>query len=383
MILRDGKIPLLIQAISSKTGRRAWGGPSLPLPELFQASGTDRTAFDAVRNNYLQSTTTQPVDLDRDGHPELLQTLWLFGQRFPEPRGLAPVEHQQEFLALIDGRNGSLRWVEPVTELLGGNGYLRNSNAQAQVDASADLNADGTLDIVVVVPTQDAQGWWTGTLQVRNGRDGKPLWPAQPIDGKWNDARGLKRPLIGDLDGDGRPEIVLYETIQPQLRTLRGDTGESLWTWKATQNLSPNSIVPGVVLVTQSSPVAPRQESRTPKDVDREADVVEATDANSAPGNSFRGARRLRCVAVTINETGNQWELVLLDHEGKVVERVPYGTNQLWSHDLDGDGGEELLRYEGTKLTVSRGLHDVLWTWTRPASDYGWVSRFDRASDGR
>jgi hypothetical protein len=74
---------------------------------------------------------------------------------------------------------------------------------------------------------------------------------------------------------------------------------------------------------------------------------------------------------------------VLLDHAGKELEKIPYGTNQVWSHDLDGDGGEELLRFEGTSLIATRGLHDVLWKWTRSQTDYGWVSRFDRTADGR
>jgi hypothetical protein len=383
VILRDGKVPLLIQAISSKTGRRAWGGPSIQLPEQFRPKNADDfKAFDSVRNHYVQPTTTQAVDFDRDGRPELLQTVQLMGQRPPVQVGGTFIDQQQQFLVLIDGRNGSLRWTEPMSELHSGDGYWRNSSARTTLDASADLNADGTLDVLLLLPRQKADGSWTGDLQAHDGRDGKRLWGPVAFSGSGFNTDSMKLPQIGDLDGDGKPELVLLDSKQPMIvKVLRGDSGEARWTWNGA--LPPYTSDPSVVIV-QSSPVAPRQESRTSNDTDRANDAVEAKNENSALGNSSRGARRLRCVAVTnTNETGNQWELVLLDHAGQVVERVPYNSNQLWSHDLDGDGGEELLRYEGTKLIASHGLHEVLWTWTRPPSDYGWISRFDRAPDGR
>ncbi|MBI5761622.1 MAG: VCBS repeat-containing protein [Planctomycetales bacterium] len=371
-IVQTGRVPLLMQAISGKSGKRVWGGPSLPLPEDLRPTSADENTepWLSMRLSQIRPTITQAVDVDGDGRPELLQTLGLFGYRLPKSGGDRPAEHQQQYVALIDGRDGALRWAEPLTEFVQGNSWWYSAE-QFQLDAAHDLDADGTRDVVIVIPHRDEQGWWSGTLQARNGRDGKLLWPAQEIDGKWIDSRGIKSPRIGDLDGDGRPEIVLYETIQPQLRTLRGDTGETLWSWKATQNLS--QMTPDVVLIGRrlGTPARPDAEPN-PEDKDRTGKSAHPT------GDGVQ-----RGVAVTINETGNQWELVLLEHAGQVVERGTYQSNQLWSRDLDGDGGEELLRYVDNKLTATRGLHDVLWTWSPPPFGYVHVSRFDRTADGR
>lgn len=87
-------------------------------------------------------------------------------------------------------------------------------------------------------------------------------------------------------------------------------------------------------------------------------------------------------MAVAFNETGSQWNIVLLDHAGKEIDKAPSGSNQLWSHDLDGDGGEELLWWNG-KLQATRGLQDVLWSRSPSPMSYGWISHIDRTADGR
>lgn len=334
---RNGKAPLLVQTISGKTGKRLWGGPDWELPDAFRPPAGDE---EVIPNHYLQLTTTLAVDLDRDSRPELLQVFQLTGSR----RDLAGAasEQRQQFLASIDGRSGTLRWSEPFTEPQASDGSGQNLSEYIQVDASSDLNADGTLDLVLFTPRQTPSGSWTADLQARNGRDGKRLWgPVAPYGG-WFNNNGARLPMIGDLDDDGRPELVVLESKDPLVvHALRGGTGETLWKWKGA--LPPNFAEPGVVLI---------------------------------------GDKKSRFVAVTNNETGNQWELVLLDAKGQVAERVPYESNQIWSHDLDGDGGEELLRFVERKITASRGLNEVIWTWPPPLG-YVYVSGFDRTEDGR
>lgn len=394
-IVNVGAVPLLMQAISSRTGRRAWGGGLFPLPEAFRPTDANRRSDSwlAHRGNHLMMSWFDAVDLDHDQRPELLLALRLAGERFPRPTDGSDRRHQQEFLALVDGRDGSLRWAEPFTKLTPGDQYWMTQGGRLRVDASADLNRDDTRDVVMIVPGRTPEGWWSGDIEARDGRNGQRLWGPIPLNGNWYNSDELRAPIVSDLDGDGQAEIVILESRNSGVRVLAGNTGENRWNWQGKHQ--PNFAVPSLVVVqsrfaaerspaAQSSPVAPRQDSRTSNDADRANDAASTKDADSAPGNSSRGARRLRCVAVTVNETGNQWELVLLDHAGQVVERQPSGSIQIWSHDLDGDGLEELLRPGNNKITASRGLHDTLWEWSHPAEfGYGYVSRFDRTADGR
>ncbi len=364
-LVKTGQAPLLMQTISSKSGKRIWGGVPLPLPDWLRPTNADENSeeWKQSRNGRLQPVSTQAVDLDGDGRPEVLQALRLVGYRRSEQVGGSASEHQQPFVALIDGRAGTLRWLEPIAEITAGShspglDYLR-------IDASTDLNGDGTRDLVLTVPQQSPQGSWSVSLQVQNGRDGKVLWGPKPLEGASFNNNDFNPPIISDLDGDGRPEIVLMPSKQPQVTVLRGDNGEPLWTWQGSQ--PQHYAAPGITVVASRLGLRP--------DPDRVAPSDRAVGTESQPTQ--------RCVAVAFNETGSQWELVVLDHTGKVIERGPYPTNQLWSHDLDGDGGEELLRYVGNKLTATRGLHDVLWTWSPPSFDYVHVTRFDRTAEGR
>ena len=366
-LVKTGQAPLLMQAISSKTGQRIWGGVPLPLPDWLRPKNADENSQDWMpqRNGRLHPVSTQAVDLDADGRPEVLQAMRLVGYRQSEHDSTLYNEHQQPFVALIDGSAGTLGWCEPIAESVAGNhspglDYLR-------IDASTDLNGDGTRDLVLTVPNQSPQHSWSLSLQVHSGRDGKVLWGPKATEGTSFNNNDFNLPIVSDLDGDGRPEIVLMPTNQPHVTVLRGDTGEPLWTWKGSQ--PPNFAAPGIAVVASrlGTPARPDADATT-EDKDRTGKSAHSTK---------------RCVAVAFNETGSQWDIAWLDHEGKLLERIPCGSNQLWSQDLDGDGAEELLRYVDTKLTASRGLHDVLWTWNRPQSDYGWVSHFDRTPDGR
>ncbi|MBC7818913.1 MAG: VCBS repeat-containing protein, partial [Planctomycetaceae bacterium] len=381
-LVKTGMAPLLMQTISSKTGKRIWGGVPLPLPDWLRPTDVDENSdqWKQLRNGRLQPISTQAVDLDGDGRPEVLQSLQLLGYRRSEQDSTLYNEHLQPFVALIDGRAGTLRWCEPIFDAVRGNNapgldYLR-------IDASTDLNGDGTRDLVLTVPRQDQQGSWSQSLQVHSGRDGKLLWGPKPLEGTSFNNNDFNAPIVSDLDGDGRCEIVLMPSKQPHVTVLRGDTGESLWTWQGSQ---PQFFAaPGFAVVAQSSPVAPRQESRTSTDADRANEAETTTNADSAPGNFSRGARGLqKYVAVVFNETGSQWNLVLLDHTGKELEKVPCQSNQFWSQDLDGDGGEELLRPVDNKIAATRGLHDVLWTWSLTSQSYGWVSHIERTAKGR
>ncbi len=382
-IVETGRSPLLMQAISSKTGRRVWGGGEFTVPDAFRPTSADVNSgpWLTMRHNRIEPRLTQAVDLDADGRPEVLQMVRLVGYASSgQPGGGALSERQEPFVALIDGHSGTVRWFESVTAIMTGEqlaakfglpDFIKGGGTHApgldhlRIDASTDLNGDGTRDLVLTMPQQLQQGSWLQMVQVHSGSDGKVLWGPKPLEGENFNNNDFNPPIISDLDGDGRPELVLMASKQPHVTVLRGDTGEQLWTWKGSQ--PPNFATPGIAVVASRLGLRP--------------DPASSAKPDRTVGTESQPTKR--CVAVAFNETGSQWDIALLDHEGQLIERVPAASNQLWSHDLDGDGSEELLRYVDTKLTASRGLHDVLWTWSRPASDYGWVSRFERTADGR
>ncbi len=382
-LVETGKAPLLMQAISSKTGKRIWGGVPLPLPDWLRPKDADENSdeWKQLRNGRLNPISTQAVDLDGDGRPEVLQSLQMVGYRRSEQDRTLYNEHQQPFVALIDGGAGTLRWCEPLFDAVRGSNHPGQDHIR--IDASTDLNGDGTRDLVLTAPQQDPQGSWSQSLQVHSGRDGKVLWGPKPLEGASYNNNDFAPPIVSDLDGDGRPEIVLMPTKQPHVTVLRGDTGEPLWTWQGSQPQYFQS--PGIAVVAQSSRHAPRDVSRTATDADRANDAQSTKNADSALGSPHaerEGYVGLRCIAVAFNETGSQWNLVLLDHTGQELEKIPCQSSQLWSHDLDGDGGEELL-WSGNKIQATRGLHDVLWSWSPPPQSYGGVSHIERTADGR
>lgn len=348
-LMKNKTVPLLMQAVSGKTGQRIWGGPKWSLPDALRPESTEprSAAWQAARMNQVSPSMMRAVDLDRDGQPELLMTLRVSGHQPDKKGGFTPINHQELQLTLIDSRRGTVRWSEPCTELLGKGGEHLSSAAQLLLEASADLNGDGTLDILLQTATKAPDDSSVGNIQAYSGRDGKPLWKPGTRPWAWFNSQSDAGPVprIGDLDGDGKPELVLLETKTPMVvKALRGDTGEELWKWKGA--LPPNFTDPSLVIVA----------------------------AGSSRGH----------VAVTTNEAGNQWEIALLDHAGQLVERQPCGSSQLWSHDLDGDGFDELLRSGNNKITASHGLHDTMWEWSHPAEfGYAWVSGFDRAPNGR
>lgn len=379
-LVKSRRAPLLMQAISGKSGHRIWSGPMIPIPDAFLPNSRDEDSneWQAFLQNQIVIQSIEAVDLNGDGQSQLLTCVVISGHRRPAPGTTANIDQRQQFVALIDARSGTLGWAEPIAELLKGDVAWQSPSSIPRIAATADLSGDGLRDFIVLIP-QPGTDSWSYTIQARSGRDGKALWGPKP-SGKWSHGDELKMPNVGDLDGDGRPELVLLDSKQPMVvKVLSGDTGEELWKWNGA--IAPGFADPSVVIV-QRSPVAPQQEDQTQGDAGSRTAAEQARVTNTAPGNSTDAANRQRCVAVTINETGNQWELVLLDHAGQVVERNPDGTNQLWSYDLDGDSGEELLRFVENKLTATRGLHDKLWTWSPAEGQYAYVSHFDRTADG-
>ena len=109
--------------------------------------------------------------------------------------------------------------------------------ATAPAPGIADLDGDGALDAVVVIPG------WSGTanpdheLRAVSLRDGRVLWSLR-LDFKFS-FRASPQLAVADLDGDKKPEVIISE--QPAvgdqegfaLKRLDGRDGTVRWTWNS------------------------------------------------------------------------------------------------------------------------------------------------------
>ena len=98
-------------------------------------------------------------------------------------------------IAAVSGLDGSRIWTLRPSADLPVQGYL------AQV-AAGDLDGDGIAEII---------GHRSDGRLLAIDHLGQPLWSSDPVEGVG--ARGLGGPVLGDLDGDGRPEIAYGRTV--------------------------------------------------------------------------------------------------------------------------------------------------------------------------
>jgi len=125
-------------------------------------------------------------DLDGDGASELLVG--------------APMERvageRRGVVRVYSGRDGSLRF-----HLEGDDAFDRFGYAVA---GGEDLDGDGVPDLVIGAPTGEPAA---GCVQARSGRSGAVLWTAGGSEP--GERFGHSLDLLGDLDGDGRAEVVV------------------------------------------------------------------------------------------------------------------------------------------------------------------------------
>jgi hypothetical protein len=266
-------------------------------------------------------------DLDQDGRAEVLAAY--------------PAEGNTGFLlAVLSGRDGKLLWNAP----LAAGGFPFSARHRPQL---ADLDGDGTLDLVLCAPNGAGTSRQTSSLLALSGRDGRPLWPATAAITQKSDD-GPVRAAAGDLDGDAAPEVVLVRTDRDaqgrqlgSLMALDGRDGRTKWTWSWTKE----------------------GHLRLPP-------LLVDLDGNG---------RRAVCVCIRAK---NMWQIVVLCSNGQVRERIPLKipsghspdlrTSVPWwaPCDLDGDGRDEILFISDKQLWAGRGAAaTTLWKWPVPAED--------------
>ena len=176
-------IHLPLQALSGRTGGLLWSAGPLPPLEL-----------PPFGNPVIEGSDVLACDLR--GSPDVLVLYDLAFQKVPIGFDT------QSRLARLSGRDGSVLWdVLLMDHLRGGNRRM------GFVHEVADLDGDGGLEIVLLLKSFATMGPRPRELRVLSLRSGETRWRHQLIEGT-----ALSPAFaIGDLDGDGRPEVVVSE----------------------------------------------------------------------------------------------------------------------------------------------------------------------------
>jgi tRNA A-37 threonylcarbamoyl transferase component Bud32 len=317
-----------IQAVSGKTGRRLW------------TSGLRVTVFAGPESLGCR-------DLDGDGRPEVLLVAGL------DETALNSTIWQWS-LVVLSGTTGEVAWRQPLSgQTVGSSGGVY-THFEPVV---ADLDGDKVLDLIVPAFADDLGH----EFRAFRGRDGKVLW-VRPLTARTGRPLRPTIPVAGDLDGDGRLEILAVipggsepagaEGLGPrrEVIVLDGATGRPRWSWSWRDPLGERN---------DSEPYGPIV-----------ADL------------SGDGQRSVALV-IPSGASASAAEVILLGGDGRVRRRkavdLPPGGRfgTLRGADLDGDGrGELLLSWGGGARVLTGSLDRVLWE--RSAGSEGVKRRGDR-----
>jgi hypothetical protein len=188
-------------------------GPAAPSADVF-AQYTGTTAGD------LFGEPLAPAgDLNGDGHPD-----WLAGgtQRLTQ-------KIQPGYVQALSGLGG-----EPLHTFHGHSGHDRFGTALISIE---DVDGDGVREIAVGAPYANQGRPDAGSVYLFSGRTGSPLWTVHGERG--GDGLGVALGPLGDLDQDGIPDLAVG-ALQPAMSpdrdagpgyvlALSGATGEQLF----------------------------------------------------------------------------------------------------------------------------------------------------------
>ena len=102
-------------------------------------------------------------------------------------------------------------------------GYAANDHAGASVCGAGDVDGDQYADVAVGMPGHDAASGEAGVVVVFSGRTGEPL---SAVFGTGEERLGASVRPAGDLDGDGRPGLVVVNRHGTRAVVFRAATGE-------------------------------------------------------------------------------------------------------------------------------------------------------------
>jgi hypothetical protein len=294
-----------IELFSGRTGARLWSASLLGIG--FRPPGVSQLDW------------TEPRVIEPHGTPDLIV------QRGGE-NGYK--------LARISGRDGRILWEVTIS-----NDASAPFSRANPPHAFGDLDGDGRLDLLTVMPQLKQDGTTEYTLLAFSLRDGKRLW-SQPVRFRLDFASvgGL---CVGDVDGDKQPDVVVLEAFDENqkdeltVRVFDGRDAKVRWTWKS-------GFAPQLNVGWQSIALA-----------DFDGGGISTVCIGFSVQRMFAWRQRF----------------VVLDGQGKErVRRETIGAaGALKVVDTNGDGRDELLVVEGDlpggRLGAWNGELKDLWTW--------------------
>jgi outer membrane protein assembly factor BamB len=342
-----------LRAYSGKDGRRLW-----------KAAGIQGTLPEHNLNyNYVSECfRLECRDLERNGRPRVVVVYGVGRFDVWTSRHKSGGSDPNEcWLAVLSGANGKLLWKEKIGGFGSAARYI-SSGCKCPTwvgltpPACADLNGDGVVDVVVLAQTTPASttpgaaasGDLDPDLELRalDGRDGSLLW-RQPLPKGWRPKDRFLAFVVGPVGEGGAVEVVVASS--GGLMALDGKDGHKKWTWSMPKSLE--CFDPGYVrgyiphVLADLDGTGGRSVCLPVQDPRRRAYQVLVLDPPGKP----------RC---------------MLDVKPASPDTVPF---RLWSHDLDGDGREELLFVSDGKVRAVKVNgpghqlpHVTIWEWPLP-----------------
>jgi len=149
--------------------------------------------------------------------------------------GVAPemvsLKRDPRFAALLPTRKDfDDPFVEPVKIIREWDGEAANDQFGWIARNLGDVDGDGVPDVVTSAPTNSAGGESAGRIYVFSTKSGKLLWTA---DGKAGDQLGTGVEAAGDTNGDGIPDVIASAPGGGYAKVFSGRDGRVLLTLKA------------------------------------------------------------------------------------------------------------------------------------------------------
>ena len=306
----DDTLPL--EALSGRTGKWLWSSAISPTVGARTLAGRDVEGIDRTRVQSRRLAGRIP-----DVRP-------LVRARSGAVAGAERVDRQCR-LARISGRDGHVVWDVLLADYQGG-----ANRPVGFIHEIADLDGSGDREIVVLLRAKAAIGASSPELRVLSLTDGQTRWVHT------FDPNAVASPVfaVGDVDGNGRPDVVVSEnpwagaSAVTEVTALDGRSGKPLWSWRGGAAQDEPDNVPRLQL-----------------------------------GN-FDGTGR-KDVCISFGAAPGRRRVAILDaqgHErsGRDVEKG--SLPGLWIADLDGDGRDELLFHDGGSLRACRRDLSELWS---------------------
>jgi serine/threonine protein kinase/outer membrane protein assembly factor BamB len=334
---RDNPVESPLRAYSGKDGRSLW-----------RAAGIQGALPEGSQNYISECFHLECRGLERNGRPRVV-LVYGVGQfdLVTSRHGSGGGDPNECWLAVLSGPNGKLLWKEKLGGFGSETGYIKCPRSVGLTPpAFADLNGDGVIDVVVLAQTAPATATGDAAasgsfrpdtrheLRALDGRDGKLLW-RKPL------AEGGFLAFVVSPVGDAEAVEVIVASSHG-LMVLNGRDGQQQWMAEAPVWSGPTDV-----------------RGYTPQ-------ILADLDGTG---------RRSVCLLV---HAGGQ--ILILDAPGRPrctldvkpasPDTVPF---HLWSHDLDGDGKEELLFVSDGKVRAVKvngpghqPPHVTLWEWPLP-----------------